>query len=296
MSMHRATGVLLVVMGLSSTGCYYDQWKAEERANRVLKEQLAETEETLQNCEYMNKQKDVEIDSLSKQLDARNQQVASLQAENDGLRTSVRKLEDILKEKAAHGPGSVTIMTGALPPELDSELKRLAEQFPDVIEYDAQKGAVRWKADLLFPLGSDQLAENTESMEALQQFAQIVQSPAASGFDVIIVGHTCTTPIGRPETRAKHPTNWHLSAHRAIAVMELLAGKNVSMRRMGIMGYGEHRPIDSNASEQGKARNRRVEIFLVPQDSVRTMSQGVIELEDRGLAYLPARQPTSDGT
>jgi len=296
MSTRRVTGVLLVMMGLSSTGCYYDQWKAEERANRVLREQLTQVQNDLQNCEYMNEQKDTEIDSLTKQLDAKNQQVASLQAENDGLRDSVRELQSILRDKATAGPGDVTIMASPLPPELDTELKRLAEQYPDVIEYDSQKGAVRWKADLLFPLGSDQLVGNTESMEALRKFAEIVQSDAALGFDVIVVGHTCTTPIVKPETKAKHPTNWHLSAHRAIAVMDLLAQQNVSMQRMGIMGYGEYRPIASNQTEQGRARNRRVEIYLVPRDSVGSMSMGIFEARDRGLAFLLARPEGRTGS
>jgi chemotaxis protein MotB len=296
MSMRRATGVLLVVMGLSSTGCYYDQWKAEERANRVLREQYDELAQTLENCEYMNKQKDVEIDSLTKQLDAKNQQVASLQAENEGLRASVRNLEDILKEKAAQGPGNVTIMTSALPPELDSELKKLAKEYPGVIEYDAKRGAVRWKSDLLFPLGSDQLAQDTDAMDALREFARIVQTPAAASFDVIVVGHTCTTPIVKRETLEKHPTNWHLSAHRSIAVMELLAEQDVGMDRMGVMGYGEYRPIEPNSTEEGKARNRRVEIFLVPRDTVKSMSLGIYEVKDRGLAFLPAQPDAWEGS
>ncbi len=289
MSMRRATSVLLVIMGLSSTGCYYDQWKAQERANKSLQERLTEAEETLQNCEYMNKQKDIEIDALSKQLAARGEQLGSMQSEVSGLRSSLRSSQQTLEEMAKSGPGEVIITPmPVLPPQLDADLKELASQYPDAIEYDPQKGAVRWKSDLLFPLGSDSLAENTISADALEKFAQIVRS-SATGFDVIVVGHTCTTPIRRAETLAKHPTNWHLSAHRSIAVMNLLASQNIAQNRMGVMGYGEYRPIASNGTQDGRAKNRRVEIYLVPRDSVRSMSMGVFEVKERGLAFVMDR-------
>ena len=105
-------------------------------------------------------------------------------------------------------------------------------------------------------------------------------------FDVIVVGHTCNTPIMRPETLAIHRTNWHLSAHRAIAVMNVMAGLQVSMKRMGVMGYGEHRPIADNSTTAGKAKNRRVEIYLVPAEKVRSFSQNIRTVDDLGLAFL----------
>lgn len=291
---HGAMMALIALMGAGGTGCYYDEWQASERSNRVLREDLARVQDDLQNAEYMNRQKDTTIDGLNKQLATRQQQVASLEAENQSLRTALTRAQDILQEHAHRGPGPITFFQSALPPALHEELKRLAEAHPDVIEYDAAKGAVRWKADLLFDLGSDQLAANTEAAEALRKFAAIVSSEAARGFDVIVVGHTCSTPIARPETLREHKTNWHLSAHRAISVMQRLAQERVAMTRIGVMGYGEHRPIADNASNDGKMRNRRVEIFLVPRESVQAVSGGVYEVGDSALVFVrPNDEPGS---
>src|SRR5690606_7149529 len=106
------------------------------------------------------------------------------------------------------------------------------------------------------------------------------------GFDVVVVGHTCDTRIAREETRREHKTNWHLSTHRAIAVMNMLAEHQVALDRIGVMGYGEQRPIASNSTPEGKQKNRRVEIYLVPKGSVQSVSQGVYKSESEGLVYV----------
>jgi hypothetical protein len=62
---------------------------------------------------------------------------------------------------------------------------------------------------------------------------------------------------------AQHPTNMHLSAHRAISVRDALVSDGVTANRMQVAGYGEFRPIVPNGAN-GAAQNRRVEIFLTP--------------------------------
>jgi chemotaxis protein MotB len=180
----------------------------------------------------------------------------------------------------------VTIIERTLPEKVDEALQALQEKYPNLLEYDAKKGAVRWKSDLLFPLGSDQLSADPEVLQALKEFAAIVASPDAADLDVIIVGYTCTTPIAKPETRREHKTNWHLSAHRAISVMKMLGEQQIPMTRMGVMGYGEYRPIADNATKEGKAQNRRVEIYLVPAKSVQAIGQGVFEVDGMALAFV----------
>ncbi len=294
-------GGLAMVLSAGNVGCYLDKLQAEQRANRVLQEDLARSKADLQDAEAMNKQKDTSIDGLRKQLASKEEQANSQSAENQSLREALKKAQDILEGMAGKGAGEVHIVRGpALPQPLHQALQDLAAAHPDLMEYDAARGAVRWKADLLFPLGSDSLASSGEVMEALKKFAEIVSSEKANGFDVVVVGHTCNTRIAKAETRAEHKTNWHLSAHRAIAIMNLLSEQQVAMTRMGVMGYGEYRPIADNTSAEGKAKNRRVEIFLVPKDSVQAVGMGgVYKAEDRGLAAFvkPAAlpKPAKDG-
>jgi len=292
-----AWGAVACLLAAGNTGCYYEQWQNAERSNRILNEDLSRVKLDLQDCELQNRQKDTTIDGLNKQIAAKEQTIASLTAEAQNLREALAKAQAILEAQAGKGPGQVTVIKQALPEELDKALKELQKEFPDYFDYDAEKGALRWKADLLFPLGSDVLTtEDPKIMEAMKKFADIVNSDKGAGFDVIVVGHTCTTPIVKAETKAKFPTNWHLSAGRAIRIMELLAKDNVAMTRMGIMGYGEHRPIADNSSKEGKAKNRRVEIYLVRKGTVQSVSMGVFEVPGLGLSYLAAATETRMGS
>jgi chemotaxis protein MotB len=80
--------------------------------------------------------------------------------------------------------------------------------------------------------------------------------------DVIVEGHTDAVPIKSGD----YPTNWQLSAARANAVVGLLASKySVPEERMIAAAYGEHRPVADNATREGRALNRRIEI-IVPRE------------------------------
>jgi chemotaxis protein MotB len=281
-------GLALIALAVCNTGCYYDQWAQAKRANAELTEQYNIAKSDLQDAQLLVQQRDTEIKGKNALLQRQEEQINQAMAEANSLRAKFDEAMRIL-EKLQPGMTSVFVnRTAVLPDALDNALKALAARHPDALEYLPEKGAVRWKADLLFELGSAQTNISAEVMASLKEFAAIVNSSAAAGFDVVVVGHTCTTPIMRAETLAVHRTNWHLSAHRAIAVMNLMADMQVAMKRLGVMGYGEHRPIADNSTNAGKAKNRRVEIYLVPAEKVRSFSQGIKQVDDLGLAYLPA--------
>ncbi len=281
------TAVLLAVLG---SGCVsLDKYQALERSHRLLQENLAQVQDDLQNCELQNQQKDTQIASLKDQVATKDAMINSLQAEVAGLRASFAKAQEILEKQAGKGGDRMlTINAGSpLPADVNAALKDLVKQYPDMLEYDEAKGAVRWKADLLFPLGSDDMTASDQVLEALAKFAEIVNMPSAQSLDVIVVGHTCNTPIRKAETLARFKDNWYLSAGRAIKIMQLLASKSVDFTRLGVMGYGEYRPISDNATTEGKAKNRRVEVYLVPKSSVQSMSgqSGLYETKDSSLAF-----------
>ena len=267
----------LVALAMAGSGCVsLEEHQALQRAKRTVDEKLAEALDDLQNAELMNRQKDTQIAAMKDQIATKDAMINSLSAEVESLENSLASAQAMVEKMAGKGAAGVTIMPStALPPPLHNALEEFAGQHPGVIEYIPSKGAVRWKSDLLFPLGSDKLADpGSESMQALAKFAEIAMSEAAANFDVIVVGHTCNTPIRRAETLAEHKTNWHLSCHRAISLVQLLGEKGLQMDRMGAMGYGEYRPIAENTTAENKARNRRVEIFMVPRDKVQSVSTG----------------------
>ena len=151
----------------------------------------------------------------------------------------------------------------ALPVELSTMLEDFAKD-KEMVEYDSSRGIVKFKSDLLFETGSDIVAPAAD--EVVKSLCKILNSEQGKKFDVIIAGHTDDIRIGKPETRAKHPTNWHLSAHRAISVLDIMSNSGVSPERMSIRGFGEFRPIEPNKpNKKGNSQNRRVEIYIIPK-------------------------------
>jgi chemotaxis protein MotB len=79
-----------------------------------------------------------------------------------------------------------------------------------------------------------------------------------------VSGHTDNLPLGEKLT-ATFPTNWELSAARAVTVVRFLAEKaSVPPQRLVASGYGEWSPVAANKTPSGRARNRRIEILLTP--------------------------------
>jgi chemotaxis protein MotB len=92
-------------------------------------------------------------------------------------------------------------------------------------------------------------------------------------------GHTDSVPINT----ARFHSNWELSAARSIAMLELLSTKfSVDRQRMAIVGYADTTPVDTNDTEEGRARNRRVDIVLVSPAGMRA------EPEQTAPAHPPA--------
>lgn len=291
-------GIVVASVMTVSTGCVsLDKYNALDRSHRLLQDKLSEVQDDLQNAQLQNQQKDTQIAALRSEKDTLLQNVASLQAENESLRKSLENAQRILEEMAKKGAGQ-TVVISPLPPAINQALKDFVKRYPDILEYDEAKGAVRWKADMLFPLGSDQFTASPEVAEAMKKFAEIVNMAEASKLDVIVVGHTCTTPIRRAETLARFKDNWYLSAGRAIVVMQMFHSDGVGYGRMGVMGYGEHRPIADNGTAAGKARNRRVEVYLVPRDSVQSVGGGttaIYETKDANLNFARLGTESADG-
>ncbi|MDA8236093.1 MAG: OmpA family protein [Clostridia bacterium] len=78
--------------------------------------------------------------------------------------------------------------------------------------------------------------------------------------DIKILGHTDNVPIHTPKFRS----NWDLSAMRAINVMNFMVNKgNLRSDKFSIQAHGEYMPKFSNSTEEGRTKNRRVEILLV---------------------------------
>lgn len=115
-------------------------------------------------------------------------------------------------------------------------------------------------ATVLFPSGSSELSERGKAV--LERIADALKKRGTVG--VAIEGHTDNAPISGNLAKI-YPTNWELSAARALAVVRYLADKGLLESHLEARAYGATRPQTSNATEQGKEKNRRIELLVMEQ-------------------------------
>jgi chemotaxis protein MotB len=108
--------------------------------------------------------------------------------------------------------------------------------------------------DLLFPSGQASLDTGAHSL--LGEIAQLLNVDSTHPIEVD--GNTDNVPIHS----AQFPSNWELSTARASTVVQYLVERGVVARRLSATGYAEQRPIATEATAAGRARNRRVEIVM----------------------------------
>ncbi len=197
--------------------------------------------------------------------------IAALEAERAARQADLEKynatlvtLKEQIRALSQVDPGSGRM----LPTDLDRALVALAKANPNLMTYDPKLGMIKFSSDLTFALGKADV--NNEAATGLKQMARILNSDAAKGYEVRIVGHTDNVPVTSATGKQRFGDNWGLSAARAISVAKVLESAGVTPVRIGVAGHGEFRPVVPNkvnprtGKKLGAEANRRVEIYLVP--------------------------------
>ena len=110
----------------------------------------------------------------------------------------------------------------------------------------------------LFESGSADISP--EAVPFLKKILKLIQ---AGSCPVRVEGHTDNVPI----STEKFPSNWELSTTRAVNIVRFFCERgNIAPERLSAVGYGELRPLASNDTAEGRARNRRVEIILIESE------------------------------
>ena len=150
-------------------------------------------------------------------------------------------------------PGGLVPRSSITP--VFEELKKLS-QIPGVQVSQKKEGVYLTLADkLLYDVGKADL--KPDALPIMDRVAQISTSTA---FDLRVEGHTDNVPIHTPQ----FPSNWELSATRAVSVVRYLVEvKKIPPARLSAVGYGEFRPVAPNETPEGKQSNRRVEMVLI---------------------------------
>ena len=110
--------------------------------------------------------------------------------------------------------------------------------------------------DVLFASGSATLG--SEGRDVLAEVADVLAEFPDRRFQV--EGHTDNVPI----STERFPSNWELSSARALAVVRLLAQRGVDPENLSGAAFGEYQPVASNDDREGRRRNRRIEIVMLP--------------------------------
>jgi chemotaxis protein MotB len=144
-------------------------------------------------------------------------------------------------------------------------MKKVAKNVLDVMQPLVREGQVRVtqsprgvtveiNASVLFKSGEAVLQpQSTETLAAVARVLSQVENP------VQVEGHTDNIPINS----LSFPSNWELSSSRAGSVVRLFTEQGVPAARMVAIGYADNRPVDTNATLEGRGRNRRVNVLIL---------------------------------
>src|ERR1035437_2837085 len=197
------------------------------------------------------------LESLRAKLDDANAGLASAQAENqkdqDQLAALQTQVADLAKEKAT---------AAQMAKGLEDEMRADLESKDVTISKLQGKLTVNILDRVMFDSGEAILKPDGETV--MRKIAAILAGHP--GLKIHVIGHTDNVPI-RPEARIRFASNWELSTVRALAAVHFLTEKaGVDSHRFGAVGYGEYRPIADNSTPEGRAKNRRIAITILPDE------------------------------
>lgn len=202
--------------------------------------------------------------ALQRRIDATQDANASLDAKADRLADEKDRLEATNEEldRALRNLRSREATAEARV----AAYRDLIARFADLIDAGTLsvkvvdgRMVVELPTDILFPSGSAQL-----SPEGQTQLEAVGEVLAGIDRSYQIEGHTDTDPIHTPQ----FPSNWELASARATTVLRVLNEAGVPTDHLSTAGFADTRPVATNETKDGKMKNRRIEIALLPDLSL----------------------------
>jgi chemotaxis protein MotB len=228
--------------------------EATAKAAEAKRAELAPLPEKVEKLEAENTELKTAKEALARDVEAKTGELEQLKGTAD-------KLQAQMKDEIAHGDVRLTESGGKLRVDLVDKI--------------------------LFESGEATVSKRGEGVLA-RVGAVLAQIDDKT---IQVSGHTDNLPLGDKLT-AQFPTNWELSAARAVTVVRFLVEKaSVPPQRLVASGYGEWSPIASNKSPSGRARNRRIEILLTPALAPKLIARGKLEKQAK-TAEKTADKPT----
>lgn len=262
---HSGLSVLALAVLVGMSGCCCGVPRSQYRMSQInaarlheqgqmMAGQLGEAQQMANQLAMERQQLEQANADLANRLNVANQRVDNLMAEREQVHG---KYQDLLASTGANG--------NPLSDEASRRFQELSKRFPG-FEFDPKTGVSRFDETILFDSGSDQL--RADAAPLLKEFSAIMNDNESRRLNILVVGHTDDQPISKANTKAKHPTNWHLSTNRANSVVLQLTKMGINDTRMGAAGYSMYQPVAPNTDKQTRQLNRRVEIFVLAPDAV----------------------------
>jgi chemotaxis protein MotB len=200
------------------------------------------------------------LGDLQKKLDAQAAELAKTQADlsactgkplpPDRSAELTAQLEELKRQKAA------AEARAALFNDFVAKFRKMIDAGKVSIHVRRGRIVLSLHNDVLFDEGKVDL--KPAGKDALKEIAQALRTVSARSFQV--AGHTDNLPIKSKE----FASNWELSTERAVVVVKFLSQQGVNAAALSAAGYSEFDPVASNGDVNSRAKNRRIEISLVP--------------------------------
>lgn len=195
---------------------------------------------------------------LAEERRAKVEQInATMHARLTALELEVEKREAIIQTQE-----TVISRIQATRGQIESQLREEIASRDIQLEELEGRLKVTFVDKILFGTGSDVI--NPQGQQALLKIGPSLRDAQTN--HILVEGHTDDMPIG-PALASRFPSNWELSAARAISVVRFLEERaGVPPEKLVACGLSHHRPVAPNDSESGRRLNRRIEIILTPQE------------------------------
>lgn len=184
--------------------------------------------------------------------------VSKYKSLSEGMKSAFNKKDQNKATQSTnnqHDSPQLVNTKGQFKDGLDELSQSLSELANGDFKINRQDGWIELdiKAGSLFDPGNAEVKS-----EALLKLMQVAGKIKNEPYTIVVEGYTDDTPIETPQ----YPSNWELSASRAATVGRILNSYGIATDRLLVTGYGEQYPIADNLTEEGRSKNRRVNIII----------------------------------
>ena len=239
-------GALVIAAGATTACVTTGQYSQLQRERDDLKARNEALKGDLEKANQDSTMSEQEKNALALEKTALEEQLTQMRAQESTLNAKLSESDQEADKIKATYDGLVK--------NLQKELK--AGQIEVTQLRDGLR--VNVSQDILFDSGSADLDTNGTAV-----LSKVATQLKKSSHQILVIGHTDNKQVRRT-TAKRYPSNWELAGARAASVVRLFAHSGLSSKRMLAVSVADSQPVASNKTEEGRSKNRRIEIRLRP--------------------------------